>query len=515
MKMRFRFKIRILNSHNSNPHPTNTTTLLRSLLRIASFTMTEFGGEDFLQVKLPNHSHERVLLTVCIVAASIFWVLFVPYFFTTSEVHTVEKEMQVPVAQKNGSKANGKTGKTRATTKRLQTETKRVQEEVIVRSVPLPVTIVATAGYMLCVLYLLMTQNPSNYYSARRVFQAPLLTQAECQRIIDMSMAAAERNYELAGDPQAIVTATSASANATRHDFQQEPLGWHKTRHGSYPTTDLNLVTDPFSRSDLEWISNLLHRRLAPTLARIYGIPPSSIRANDMFVVRYDDGMRMRLSNHTDDGDISFNVLLNDNFTGGGTQFWDRSQQAPFGHVQPTRPGQLLAHNALVNHEGYPIGSGTRIIFVGFLSVDRIDPFHQHEPTGMSWYTTWMSLPWMHVKFKEGYFISTSRLDRNEGKQTKWADNMYMRSLFRDMANFLEEMGDLFSPHRVENLVDETKADEYLAALDDAYLKESQSSSPTKKANWFQGQQLNLDIDGTIDSEWRTRRENADRFSEL
>jgi hypothetical protein len=148
-----------------------------------------------------------------------------------------------------------------------------VQEEVIARSVPLPVTIAATAGYMLCVLYLLMTQNPRNYYSARRVFQAPLLTQAECQRIIDMSMAAAERNYELAVNPQATVTATSASANATRRDFQQEPLGWHKSCHGSYPTTDLNLVTDPFSRSDLEWISNILHRRLAPTLSRIYGVP--------------------------------------------------------------------------------------------------------------------------------------------------------------------------------------------------------------------------------------------------
>jgi hypothetical protein len=479
---------------------------------------TDFGGEGFLQVKLPNHAQEQVLLTLCIFVASIFWVLLVPYFLTSSEVHSVEKEVQVPVpvAQKNGSKANGKTGKTRATTKQqLQTETKRVHEQVTVRSVPLPVTILATAGYMVCVLYLLMTQNPSNYYSARRVFQAPLLTQVECQRIIDMSMAAAQRNYEQAIDPQATITATSASANATRRDWQQEPLGWHKTRHGSYPTTDLNLVTDPFSRTDLEWISNLLHRRLAPTLARIYGVPPSSIRANDMFVVRYDNGMRTRLSNHTDDGDISFNVLLNDNFTGGGTRFWDRSQQASFGHVQPTRPGQLLAHNALVNHEGQAIESGTRIIFVGFLSVDRINPF-DHEPTGMSWFSTWMSLPWMHVKFKEGYLLSHGRLYRNKGKQTKWADNKYMRSLFRDMANYLEHMGDRFSPHRVENLVDETQADDYLAALDDAYnLKESQSSSPTKKANWFQGQQLNLDIDGTIDSEWSTRRENSDRFSEF
>jgi hypothetical protein len=204
--------------------------------------------------------------------------------------------------------------------------------------------------------------------------------------------------------------------------------------------------------------------------------------------------------------------LLNDNFTGGGTRFWDRSQQAPFGHVQPTRPGQLLAHNALVNHEGFPIESGTRIILVGFLSVDRVNPFDRAQSSGMSWYTTWMSLPWMHVKFKEGYLLSMSRLDRNEGNQTKWADNMYMRSLFRDMANFLEQMGDLFSPHRIENLVDESKADEYLAALDDAYLKESQSFLSYETSKWFQGATKN-DIDGTIDSGGTPR--NSDRFSEL
>jgi hypothetical protein len=505
--------------------------IFSSFLPFTMTMMSDFGGEDFLQVKLPNYSQEQSLLTLWILAATFFWVLVVPFFLASSEVRTVEKQVQVPVAQKNGTNSktnNGKSSKTRATTKQVKTETTLVREEVVVRWVPLPLTCAVSACYMVCVLYLIMTRNPSNYHSSRRVFQAPLLTQAECQRIIDMSMAAAQRNYEQAidpqtevnyeqttaidVDPQAVVENSGTSVNKTRHDWQLEPVGWHKSRHGNYPTTDLNLVTDPFSKQDREWLGDLLDRRLAPTLARIYGIPPSSIRANDMFVVRYDEGQRIKLDNHTDDGDISFNVLLNGNFTGGGTRFWDRTAEAPFGLVQPTRPGQFLSHNALINHEGNALDSGTRIIFVGFLSVDRMEPFTM-TPTGMNWYTTWMSLPWMHVKLKEGYHIAKSRLDRNKGKQTKWGDNVYMRALFRDMFNFLEVMGDIFGTYGIENLVDELKADDYLAALDDAY--EESTSSSTKKANWFQGQMLNIDIDGTIDSQWRSRRENSERFSEL
>jgi hypothetical protein len=369
---------------------------------------------------------------------------------------------------------------------------------------------------MLTVVFLVMTQNPSNYYSARRVFQAPLFTAEESQRIIGMADTAAQLNYESTINPEATIAATSKKANSTRRAWRQEPLGWHKTRHGNYPTTDLNIVTDPFNRTDLAWLSDLLDRRLAPTLARIYGVPPSTIRANDMFAVRYDAGRRTRLANHTDDGDISVNILLNGNFTGGGTRFWDRVQEKAFGHVQPTRPGQFLTHSALLNHEGYNLESGTRIIFVGFLSVDRKDPFTL-EPTDLSWFTSWLSLPWMHMKFKKGYLVSHSRLDRNEGRHTKWADNKYAIALFQDMFNLLQAAGDLFCPHRVENLVDETRADEYLQALDEAYARGQQSagSSSLKKANWFHGQQLNLDIDGTIDSELRTRRDNAEKFTEL
>lgn len=42
------------------------------------------------------------------------------------------------------------------------------------------------------------------------------------------------------------------------------------------------VITDPFTRSDLDWLQTKLDARLAPTLSRIFGIPESSIRANDV-----------------------------------------------------------------------------------------------------------------------------------------------------------------------------------------------------------------------------------------
>lgn len=86
------------------------------------------------------------------------------------------------------------------------------------------------------------------------------------------------------------------------------PEGWHKKRHNVYPTTDLNIITDGFD--DLDWLGDVLDRRLAPVISRVYGIPRRSLRAIDIFVVRYDADRQTKLSLHTDDGDVSFNVLL-------------------------------------------------------------------------------------------------------------------------------------------------------------------------------------------------------------
>jgi hypothetical protein len=116
-----------------------------------------------------------------------------------------------------------------------------------------------------------------------------------------------------------------------------------------------------------------------------------------LFVVRYDENKRTFLANHTDDGKISFNILLDDDFEGGGTLFWNRARGEPFAHVQPTQAGQVLFNSALLNHEGVHLERGRRTIFVGFLEVDEVDPFIEDRqvPTGLSFWSSWGSLPWL------------------------------------------------------------------------------------------------------------------------
>lgn len=235
-----------------------------------------------------------------------------------------------------------------------------------------------------------------------------------------------------------------------------------------------------------------------------------------MFVVRYDSDYRAHLSNHTDDADISINILLTDNFEGGGTQFWSRRTGKPFAHVQPKRVGQMLAHSALINHEGMQTTQGTRIIFVGFLSVDRIDPFSEeaNPTTKLTSFASWLSLPWISTKFKEAY--SSAHHRRGLGIEN-WKNNKYAMALFLDLANVLQIVGDYFAPHHVRKLVSDENADQHLRTLDELYLAKKFTGvrKERDRASWFAGQQIDLDIDGHITNEWSTRRDSKNRFMEL
>ena len=91
-----------------------------------------------------------------------------------------------------------------------------------------------------------------------------------------------------------------------------------------------------------------------------------------MFIVRYDGDAQQALRKHTDSSHISFNVLLNDDFTGGGTRYYNRLEDSHF-DVTP-KPGQILVHSARIHHEGLATTVGTRYIFVGFMSIDRKNP---------------------------------------------------------------------------------------------------------------------------------------------
>lgn len=322
-------------------------------------------------------------------------------------------------------------------------------------------------GILLSGYWILSTSN--NYYSARSVFVAPLLSNDECQHLIQSSHEAAQRNLKQFPD---------------NDEFKQSPKGWRKERHGSYPTTDLNLVTDPFTKEDRKYLGTRLHARLSPLISRLYGVPPTSIRANDMFVVRYDahEGQQA-LSAHTDEAHVSVNILLNDDFDGGGTRFHNRWTGEHLDVFPPK--GSVLLSNAVIRHEGLPTTRGTRYILVGFLQVDRRHAFTGMN-TGLSLFSSLLSMPWVHVRCKQGI---SAILQRQRLEQTKLTDAI-MYQWFTGMSTLLQHVGDFWAPHRSYSLIHADNGTDYLAALD---------SAPTVGAIWFQGQRRVKKGDKVID----------------
>lgn len=230
-----------------------------------------------------------------------------------------------------------------------------------------------------------------------------------------------------------------------------------------------------------------------------------------MFVVRYDEGVRTSLNKHTDDGSISINILLDDEFEGGGTRFWNRNTGEPFAHVEPTQVGQVLIHSALIQHEGIHITSGRRTIFVAFLEVDRVDPFIKNRDvmTGLSWWSSWGSVPWLRNKLKQGYHAALRRVGTDVDD---WKNNQYISSFFGHSSEWLGDVGDVFYKRFVNKLIDDDDRDEFLSRLDNDYNNNNNNDGT---ANWFAGQQVDLDINGKVASYWSTRVEYGHRFDEL
>lgn len=200
-----------------------------------------------------------------------------------------------------------------------------------------------------------------------------------------------------------------------------------------------------------------------------------------MFIVRYNADDWPRLDKHTDAVDVSFNALLSDNFEGGGTRFWDRSKGRPFAHVQPEL-GQVLFHGSQVLHEGMPVTSGTRHILVGFLAVDRVHPLSL-ESTGLSWFASWFSLPYLHIRCKAAFVASHMCLEGGHSS-LKWWDSDYVRSLLRATVIMAEWTLDNLAPHFHVSLVDKRDSPDYLRSMDESLTR---SKLENELASWFQG----------------------------
>ena len=110
-------------------------------------------------------------------------------------------------------------------------------------------------------------------------------------------------------------------------------------------------------------------------------------------MVRYDAAGQDRLAAHTDDSELSFNLLLSDPsaFEGGGTRFeaaGEAAEPAETGEeaaeegetVRPAR-GEMLSHFGRLRHAGQPVLEGTRYILAGFV---RVRPLAEAWPRILS-----------------------------------------------------------------------------------------------------------------------------------
>lgn len=264
-----------------------------------------FAGAPYLALKLPDYERDGWIVTVGLVGMTIVWLGWLPSLFSKEAAHASTPPPKPIKPVEKSSRKSQKQSKKADKRPKGSLVSKATPEQRRVKYVPLWASTIGVLGFLVSTVLLVLLGSPYNTYSTRRVFQAPLLTKADCDKILRMAHTAAQLNVELA----------NATTN-TSDPILQEPTGWQKKRHNAYPTNDLNLVTDPFTKQDRQWLGSLLDRRLAPFLNAVYGVPITSIRANDMFVVRYDMYMREHLRNHTDSADISFNVLLNTEFEG-------------------------------------------------------------------------------------------------------------------------------------------------------------------------------------------------------
>ncbi len=269
----------------------------------------EFPGEKYLLEDVPDYGIQRQMLIVKFFLTFVFWTMVLPSFLA-SEQRSDESPKETVASTTTTTKSSSRTTRKTTTTTIVKVHQRKTKKQSrtskknepngqnddssstptagdtdsnkggTVKVVDGHVNLLCLFAFLLHAIYLLVNSSPDNYYTSRTVFESPLFSQSECNYLVDMAERVAGRNYDLA--QKFVETNSGEIEDPTMLGYLKEPLGWQKTRHQSHPTTDLNLVTDSFLDEDRAWIQQRLDARLAPTLERIFGVPPSAIRANDV-----------------------------------------------------------------------------------------------------------------------------------------------------------------------------------------------------------------------------------------
>mmetsp|Transcript_54249 Transcript_54249/g.131624 ORF Transcript_54249/g.131624 Transcript_54249/m.131624 type:complete len:545 (+) Transcript_54249:103-1737(+) len=460
-----------------------------------------FGGESFLEYELPNYDDREQQLSSMIVSTVIVSILFMIVLMisvsnTGSNVSTSRssninngnnkqrrkvykvqivngKEVLVPLipVEKNEKVTSGEESKGDSKGSSISSSA--------IGNIGLPWLVAAVIMGLVVGLvgsfYVVLTSSPQNVDVARGIFEAPFLTDTEVHEWMNIGANVAGRNMEKVQQQQqqsqgSGSDGTALTTKALYDELNTPPFGWRKQRQPEYPLTDLQVEDDPFFDDELDWIQDKLDKRLSPLIHRVYNIPPVALTAPGQLLVRYEPSVRTSLERHTDNQDLSYLVLLSTNFTGGGTRYWSRmNKNEPIAHIQPTRAGQIILTNGLIDHEGVAVESGTRFIVVGFLTVDHTDRVGLSTHTSI--FSTWLSTNWLTrhlimfledvVTYSQGGTISQKRLNL-----VKYLPNLFLTETgltwIESVINFFTYLTDSNAPHFYSKLVSDQNVDTYL-----------------------------------------------------
>ncbi|PVU94869.1 hypothetical protein BB559_002907 [Furculomyces boomerangus] len=174
-----------------------------------------------------------------------------------------------------------------------------------------------------------------------------LFSRSECEDILD--------------DAYLVTKNTGKELDGKDVDNVSNSDGWYSSRHSSFPTTDL--PAKYLNEKPREMIKNKLNKKLLPFISERTGIDSEHLVLRDLFIVKYNNKNQKGLAIHTDGCLISFTMLLNKEteFTGGGTYF------KKFDKVFSGEQGTAVVFDAKLEHSGFDIHTGTRLILVGFV----------------------------------------------------------------------------------------------------------------------------------------------------
>ena len=226
--------------------------------------------------------------------------------------------------------------------------------------------------------------------------------------------------------------------------------------------------------------------------------------------MRYDEDGQQSLSKHTDSSHVSFNILLNDEFEGGGTRFHNTLQDT-YVDIKP-KPGQVLLNNAIVFHEGLATTKGTRYIMVGFMNVETVDPLTK-RPSSLSKFASYLSISWLSATLKDRIDQEDLRSEENAISLPGFDTSTSLPKLILASARVLVYILYQISTLHVSYLVDSDQEESYLDSLIE-FSKQHRVYLP-KGANWFSGQNLEIGLDGNLEKMWPEREKNKEAFDEM